>query len=387
MQGAAIALIKAEQQLVERVFSGEEPRDSEGVLGSICRACVNALCSRASEICHHGGRFEHPHQQLQLGAGARESDGGGGGGSGSVSSVRPAMVADQLFVSLDLYETTQRQLPRFRSALHGCDRSSRETCEALLEATIGDFLARSTECLSVFTRQLREVQVWDRARAEGGIVHELTTTALSFVRRCTDYRATLTTEPDLVECLEAIAGDSLYEAAGTSMMSGGPDTAGAGGGSVVSADGRRQSFGAGTRGRLLPRSPPRRGSVGGAPGQQAQQPGGAEAGGAQVQLAPVLRAILDMVQTRIQGHAPAYSGLAPLFILNNTSYLLARLGEQPQRALRQVSRLPATHSCRPPCSPPTSAIGSSIRDCSCSHDWLFRLLCRRSVCGSDHERV
>jgi hypothetical protein len=130
------------------------------------------------------------------GGGGGTGVGGGGGGGGGAGAGGARVAADHLFVSLDLFESMLRQQIKFDAVLEHCEASTQQSCTALLDVAVSEFLNAGKRALRSFVAGICDgAGGWGRAATtQGAVVHELTTTTLSFARRCSDYGGSLESE-------------------------------------------------------------------------------------------------------------------------------------------------------------------------------------------------
>ena len=174
-----LRLLQAEQAVVEALFG--EASASERVFGKTCEPAMQQLAYRAKEMTELG--------------------------SGDLAKDKPAAVADQLFVALDLFEHSSRQAADFEAVLRSCDRGSRDFCMGVVSRVKSGFHGSAEHSFRGFFALLQDQAAWDRSPAEAATVHELTTTTLSFARRLLGYTDILE-GPDLSPLLlEVVGGD------------------------------------------------------------------------------------------------------------------------------------------------------------------------------------
>jgi hypothetical protein len=174
---SCLRMLQAEQAVVEVVFG--EAAAAERVFGRTCEPPMRQLAERAQELV-----------ELRQGEPGKE---------------KPAAVADQLFVALDLFEQYSRQRGSFEGVLRGCDRASCDTCVGLFSEVQRGFSGCAERAFHSFFALLQNQAAWDRSPAEGATVHELTTTTLSFARRLLGYTHVLE-GPELSPLLLAAVG-------------------------------------------------------------------------------------------------------------------------------------------------------------------------------------
>ncbi len=180
---SCLRLLQAEQAVVEALF--REASASERVFGKTCEPAMQQLAYQAREM-------------IEL-------------GYGDSAKAKPAAVADQLFVALDLFEHSSRQAADFEAVLRSCDRGSRESCMSLVSKSKRGFHGSAEHSFRGFFALLQDQAAWDRSPAEGATVHELTTTTLSFARRLLGYTDILEGS-DLSPLLLAVVGGDVRSA-------------------------------------------------------------------------------------------------------------------------------------------------------------------------------